>query len=401
MNILYLSIINLDDLSKKSIYIDLLKEFKKNGHDIYTISPREKRLNLPTEYETISGIHQLKVATGNITKTSFIKKGINSIKLENIFYKSYMKYFDQVKFDLVLYATPPITFIKLLKYIKETQSCITYLMLKDIFPQNALDLQILSDKGIKNIVYRYFKSKEEELYNISDFIGCMSYRNVKYIAEHNKIDEDKLEVLPNAFDISEKRKYKFKDEKILEKYHIPKDKIIFMYGGNLGIPQGLDFFLDVLNADDNPKRFYLIVGYGTEYNKIEKFIIKNKLKNVKLIRQLPSQEYEMLLSTSDVGIILLDSRFTIPNFPSRALSYLEYGLPILAATDINSDVIDIINDDKVGCWSISGNVEEFLENADKLMVKKNREYYGQNSRKCIENKFTVDIPYNTIMNHFK
>jgi hypothetical protein len=73
--------------------------------------------------------------------------------------------------------------------------------LKDIFPQNAVDLKMMSSSGI---LYDYFRKREIELYIMSDWIGCMSEGNKKYILKHNSyIDEKKVEVNPNSIYLKE------------------------------------------------------------------------------------------------------------------------------------------------------------------------------------------------------
>ena len=50
MNILFLSIGKLNNIEENGIYTDLLREFRDNGHNVFVISPKRKRLNLPTEH---------------------------------------------------------------------------------------------------------------------------------------------------------------------------------------------------------------------------------------------------------------------------------------------------------------------------------------------------------------
>ena len=65
--------------------------------------------------------------------------------------------------------------------------------LKNIFPQNAIDLGMLSKNGWKKLIYNYFSFKRKKLYAISDYIGCMSKANCCYLMEHNtEIDCKKL-----------------------------------------------------------------------------------------------------------------------------------------------------------------------------------------------------------------
>ena len=74
-----------------------------------------------------------------------------------------------------------------------------YLLLKDIFPQNAVDLGMFSKGGL---LYRMFRKKEERLYQLSDYIGCMSPANVDYILRHNReVDIHRVEVCPNSIEL--------------------------------------------------------------------------------------------------------------------------------------------------------------------------------------------------------
>ena len=107
-----------------------------------------------------------------------------------------------MKFDLILYSTPPITFTKVIALAKkENPGAKTYLMLKGIFPQNAIDLGMLSISGLKGLLYKSFRKKEKRLYELSDFIGCMSPANVKYVLKYNpEVDVSKVEICPNSFE---------------------------------------------------------------------------------------------------------------------------------------------------------------------------------------------------------
>ena len=96
-----------------------------------------------------NGIHILRVKIGNITKTkNLVKKGVSTLLLDYQYKKAIKKYLKHVNFDLVLYSTPPITLSSVINHIKKKHNARTYLLLKDIFPQNAVDLGMLSKTGI-------------------------------------------------------------------------------------------------------------------------------------------------------------------------------------------------------------------------------------------------------------
>ena len=141
-----------------------MRKFRDEGHEVYIIYPNESRTGRPTSIEVRNGVHCLGVRTLNVTKTSIIEKGIGQLLLEDLFMKAMNRYFSDVRFDLILYSTPPITFNNVIKEAKKRNpQAMTYLMLKDIFPQNAVDLGMMTKTGIKGMLYRMFRRKEKEL----------------------------------------------------------------------------------------------------------------------------------------------------------------------------------------------------------------------------------------------
>ena len=402
MNVLFLTLLDFSNIDENGIYTDLMREFIKDGHELYIISPTEKRKNKPTNLIDNGKVKILKLQIGNTQKTNLIEKGISTLTIESKFKNGIKKYFSDVKFDLVLYSTPPITLQKAVEFVKQRDQAKTYLLLKDIFPQNAVDLGMLKTSGVKSLIYKSFRDKEERLYKNSDYIGCMSNANVEFLLKHNpSISNEIVEVCPNSIepiniDISE-----YDKKQIREKYNIPIDKTIFIYGGNLGKPQGIDFLIECIRANENNKQsYFLIVGSGTEFGKLENFLNEEKLKNAKLLSQLPKSDYEVLANSCDVGLIFLDRRFTIPNFPSRLLSYMQASMPVLAATDINTDIGKVIENGNFGCWCESVDVDKFNQLVNKLCDEELRIGLGRNAREYLEEYYSAKHSYEIIISHF-
>lgn len=398
MNILFLSLSNVNDINKSGIYTDLLREFTKNGDHVYVVSPIERRYNIKTHIAKQGTVSILNIKTLNIQQTNIVEKGIGTILVESQFLLAIKKYYRDIKFDLVLYATPPITLETPIKYIKKRNHARTYLMLKDIFPQNAVDLEMMKTTGVKGLLYRYFRNKEKKLYAISDRIGCMSQANADYVLKHNpEIKPEIVNICPNSVEIQDMHLTDGEKLEMRMKYGIPTDKKVFVYGGNLGKPQGIPFLIDCLRAEkDNDKAFFLIAGSGTEYGKLEAFVNEEKPANVKLMEYLPKEDYDRMVAACDVGMIFLDHRFTIPNFPSRLLSYMQAGLPVLACTDPNTDIGKVITDGGFGWWCESDDVESFSQivkaimNCDIEIKKKNSFYYLRH--------YDVNVAYRAVMN---
>lgn len=382
MNVLFLTLYSFSSINERTIYADLLREFVKNGHQVYAICPVEKRDGLKTHVIKEENVTILRLQIGNTQKTNVIEKGISTLLIEPQFKAGIKKYFSNVKFDLVLYSTPPITLVSAVEFVKKRDGAKTYLLLKDIFPQNAVDIGIMSKSGLKGLLYNHFRRKEKKLYSISDRIGCMSQANVDYILKHNpEVDPKIVEVCPNSIDVIDKSVDEETRKQIREKYGIPLDKKVFVYGGNLGKPQGVPFLIECLKkCEDLSDAYFLIVGDGTEYSVLENFVETEKPKNVKLMKRLPKDDYDTMVGACDVGLIFLDHRFTIPNFPSRLLAYMQAKLPVLAATDPNSDIGKVIVEGGFGWWCESNDAEEYY----KLVRYSISECYKTMQRKVFE-----------------
>jgi glycosyltransferase involved in cell wall biosynthesis len=398
-NILFLTLSSMENVEARGIYTDLVRELANKGINVFVVCPREKRDKLNTELYTNNNINILKVRTGNITKTSFIEKGISTLRIEGQYLRAVKKYFKDIRFDMVMYSTPPITFGKIVKHFKERHKSITYLVLKDIFPQNAVDIHVMK-KG--SMIWRYFRNKEIKLYEVSDIIGSMSKGNVEYILKHNPhIYKEKLEVFPNSILPIARVDRTYTSKELLGKYNIPQNSTVFIYGCNLGRPQGIDFLLEVINGfPEIDNAYLLIVGSGTEYARVNKHIENVRPSNVRLLNLLPKYEYDQLLDIADIGLIFLDKRFTIPNFPSRLTAYMEYSLPILAATDKNTDLKDVLLEAECGFWSESGDLPTFINHARKLSDDRNlRESMGLNGRRYLEENYDIRKTVDIIIKH--
>lgn len=403
MKVIYITQSNINNINETGIYATLMRRFNTKGHHVYIISPAERRLGQETHIIDSDGAKILKVKTLNIQKTNVVEKGIGILLIENQYKNAIKKYLGDVKFDVILYSTPPITFTSVVKFLKKRNPlAISYLLLKDIFPQNAVDIGMFGERSIFNW---YFRKKEVELYKISDYIGCMSPANVKFLLEHNDfLDKNRVEVAPNAIELKEK-KFEEGQEKaerhyIRKKYDLPTDKPIFLYGGNLGKPQGIDYLIKCLDANKNRQDcYFVVVGNGTEFNKLSNWYSLNKGRRVKLMQRLPEEDYDILVRSCDVGLIFLDHRFTIPNYPSRLLGYIQNKMPVLCATDPNTDIGRIAEENGYGYWCKSVKPEDFTALVDK-MLKSDRKAMGEKGYQFLKENYTVDKPYNAIVSHF-
>jgi len=135
-----------------NIYTDLAEALKEAGHTVKVVVSEEKKSTKKTTLLKEREIDVLRVKTGNIYEVGFVEKAITFITISNNLIKNIKKYYAKEKFDFVITSTPPITFNKVVKWAMKYYNCKSYLMLKDIFPQNGVDLGLYKKSGLSGLI---------------------------------------------------------------------------------------------------------------------------------------------------------------------------------------------------------------------------------------------------------
>jgi glycosyltransferase involved in cell wall biosynthesis len=394
--IIFLSLVQINTLDERGIYQDLLRQFVQNGHEVTVVCPVERSSGFPTRLLKEGGTTILQVRTLNIQKSPTWEKGLATISLNMLLQRAIKKHLVSSSFDLILYATPPITITGLIRWLKQRDGAKSYLLLKDIFPQNAVDMGMLRNNSY---LHKYFKRNEQILYRLSDRIGCMSPANVSYLSVTHPELQSKVEVTPNAIDLTRVKAGSVNRAEILKTWGIPNDSVVYLYGGNLGKPQGTTFLLELLEAKTiHPAAFFLIVGDGTDYPVLKAWFDKWQPKNSKLIQRLPKTDFDELAACCDVGLILLRREFTIPNFPSRLLTYMENKMPVLAITDTASDVGTMAKSAGFGDWCLYGDQKAALQLISFFCsTPETRKSMGDAGFDFMQEHYDVNISYQNII----
>ncbi len=406
MKILFLTTGGFTNLHQSGVYTDLLRSFRNQGHRIYIVCQEEKRKKKKTKLIVGDDVFELRVRTGNITKVGYLEKGISTLFLPFNYLVAIYKYFGSIDFDIILYSTPPITLYRVIKWLKKKTNSFTYLMLKDIFPQNAIDLELFPSNIFGRMLIKYFVNIEKKFYQISDRIGCMSNANLDYLQKNNQqIPFNKIEVCPNT--INSKESPEVNQKEVLLQYNIPFEKNLLIYGGNIGKPQNAKYISSVIENCHKFDAFHFIIcGNGTDFYMIKDLERKLINPNFTIINNLPFIEYQKLLSCCDAGLIFLDRRFTIPNFPSRILDYMNNSLAVIAATDDTTDIKNVILEGDFGWWCSSASVEAFIriiENLNSLESSRQQIFQkkGENAKKYLLSNYTTNIAVEKILKSYE
>lgn len=399
MNILFLSMACIRSCKERGMYQDLIKEFLKNNHHVYVLSPAEKRKKINNGIIRENNCEFHIVNVGNITDTPFIEKGMSVVKIQNQIKGYIRRDLGSVKVDLFVVATPPVTFDSVVCYVKKKFDCKVYLLLKDFWPDSLLDINTPGGSIVKNIVYNYFRRHEIHLYSNSDSIGLMSKANVRFLLERNKyLDPRVAHINPNSIAPSE---YRPLDEQeritIRQRYGIPTDKVVFIYGGTLGVGQNVPYIVECLKCCRHEDCHFVVSGKGVQYQYLKEYKENDNPENLTLINGLPKDEYDLLLQACDIGLIFLRYTALTPNYPSRLLAYTDLGKPVLCCTDQTTDIGKDVEDLGFGWSCLANNPHEFRKKIREALSC-DLAQYGVQSRNYIENNATAARSYSIIMN---
>lgn len=388
--ILFLTLGKIDSTKDSGIYNDLAEELSKYAH-ITILCPHERRYGYKSLFITEESVTIYQQLTPNIQKTKKIEKIFSTFLLEYFMIYTLLLKFRSYNFDILLVSTPPIFLHKFFKVFKIFNSgAKIYLLLKDIYPQNAVDMGVMSKNSF---FYRYSRKVERKIYKIVDRIGCMSRANIDYIAIHNSEIIQKLELNPNSINLG---KYPIKKRTQTE---TTPTSLKLIYGGNLGKPQDAslisEFILKIEQLEDVE---FTICGSGTEYFKIKDFIYRNAIQKTTLLPNLKKRDYFNLLERSDLGLIFLNNNFTIPNYPSRIIDYIRYELTIISITDPNTDITELIESNKLG-YCFTNAKSQMVKAINQIEeIKEKRNHYKYDGELILKKYFNLKDSTNKILN---
>ncbi|MBU3630057.1 glycosyltransferase family 4 protein [Polynucleobacter sp. AP-Melu-500A-A1] len=279
------------------------------------------------------------------------------------------------KIDGIAWYSPTVFWGPLVRQLKAIFNCKAYLILRDIFPDWALDLGILK----KNLIYAFFKKVERYQYSQADCIGVQSPNNISYLQKNNKELAVPIEVLWNWMGITNSKK-----SSIVICDGPLKGRNIFIYAGNLGIAQGIDCLIDlVIQLKDNKDIGFIFVGRGSEKPRLQEAVKKFDIQNVLIYDEIPLEEILSLYEQCDFGLLTLDSRHQTHNIPGKFLSYMQAKLPVFSIINPGNDLENIIKERQLGVSLAKPSRVNLKTQVLDLVLMKNKQEFSNNSFETI------------------
>jgi glycosyltransferase involved in cell wall biosynthesis len=365
-------------------------QFNKLGHKTFCITPNNYD---DIDYEIIDNIEIYRFKTGAVKNTGKLRRLINELKFSKKVWKLVNS--RNLKPDAIIYYSPSIFFGTAVAKIRKHFAIPSYLVLRDFFPQWTIDHGMIKSQSL---IAKFLQCYEKINYKAASHIGVMSPANLNWFNNYTANGYvDCSEVLYNWVDINALNNITPNSE-FRKKYGL-EDKVIFIYGGNIGFAQHMQ---NVVNLAYRMKSYsqahFVLIGQGDEYQLVSDSIKQLELTNVLLLPGVSQNDYFSIQKVADVGLFSLHKDHKAHNFPGKILGYISQPLPILGSVNPGNDLKELINNSKSGQVSITGDEEVLYSNAVQLLDERCRREYSINAKKLAISIFSVESAAEKILN---
>jgi len=345
--------------SAAALIYDLAVSLVRIGHDC-TVATTDAQISRPFEIDSRDGFDVLRIRTGPLKRINLVRRAINEMLLSSQMWDGYRASPAASKrYDGVVFYSPTIFFGRFIARVKSLYSCRAYLILRDIFPDWAVDLGLMR----KGPHYWIFKAFAQYQYSVADVIGIESSSNKKYFSRQSH----KIEVLHNWIDTDAPPPPSFS----LPEY--VRQHCILVYAGNMGVAQDMDNLLRLARRLVHRKDCrMLFVGSGSERGRMESEARNLRLENVIFYPEVHPQELRGLLRECHVGLISLDKRLRSHNITGKLLSYLEAGLPVLASVNSGNDIKSVVEGAGAGMVLWNGEDDALANAANRMLDRRGK-----------------------------
>ena len=375
----------------------LAEYYVSQGHRTTVLTPDYKVSR--HSVSDANGIRVVRFRSGRLKNVGVLRRAINEILLSFRLLLVYLcspELFKDGK--IIITYVPTIFWGPAAIFLRWRLKTVNYMILRDIFPQWAVDNHLLWRYSPITIFFRFFEWLN---YCSVNRIGVQTPGNLKYF-ESSQFYQ-KCEVLYNW---SSSLSMSSQGNEFREKYSL-QDKVILFYGGNIGHAQDMANIMRMAtNIKDIANAHIVLIGNGDEFELVARAIKDQHLENVLLLPSVPQEEYFKILQEIDIGIFSLHPDHRTQNIPGKLLGYMAAGKAVLGSVNADNDILTIINQNHAGLVSQNPDDRVFAANARKLIADTAfRILCGQNAKHLLCSYFNLEKNAEQILaaidNHMK
>jgi glycosyltransferase involved in cell wall biosynthesis len=338
---------------------DLSHEMVRQGHKLTVMIPSAD-LSQPWLLEDMNGVEVLRLKSPRTKDMGYVRRTLRELLMPFAMLRSLRKSpLAEVRWDGVVWYSPTIFLGPMASALKKASGCRSYLIIRDIFPEWAVDMGLLG----RGLPYRFFKAIERYQYSVADVIGVQTPASVSYFDGWASRPGRRVEVLQNWLASAP-----VVGCSISVAGGPLAGRTIFVYAGNMGVAQGMGILMDLAERLRGRRDLgFVFVGRGSDAKRLRDDAERRSLDNVVFHDEIDPSEIPGLYSQCHVGIVALDPRHKTHNIPGKFVSYMESGLPVLASINAGNELADMIRTEEVGRVCTDYSVETLQSLANDLV----------------------------------
>lgn len=205
----------------------------------------------------------------------------------------------------------------------------------------------ISGEFKKKWVFSFFKKLDQFTCRVASRIIVLSQDMKQSLLQRDGSLQDKIEIINN---------YNLGDEQLREQaFFDPSDgKFRVVFAGNIGRFQNLDFLVKALAQADKAHSIQLVfVGEGAALNQLKSLVQELKLEEfVQFIPHQPKEVAKKIIKDSQVAVVSLQEEVIRYAYPSKTMTYLSLGIPVLALVEEDSELAETLIKHRLG-WVCS------------------------------------------------
>ncbi len=263
-------------------------------------------------------------------------------------------------FDVALVYSPPLPLALAALGFCRLRHRPLAVNIQDLFPQSAIDLGVLKNPNL----IRLFKKLESFLYRKADLLVVHSEGNRRYVGATGG-NLAKVVVVSNWID-TQTLKPASRNNGLRVSLGLEKHFIV-SFAGVMGYSQDLETVLASARIlRDQPDIAFLLVGDGVEKPKLVHWARQQDLQNVHFLPMQPKGKYPEVLAASDVCLATLRKEVKTPVVPSKILSIMAAGRPVLASLPLEGDAPALIREARCGLCLPPGDPQTMAQAISRL-----------------------------------
>ena len=286
--------------------------------------------------------------------------------------------------DIVYVYSPPL-FLGVSAYVISRLFRAPFVLdLNDLWPKGPVHLGVLKNRTL----IRMAEMLERFVYARAHHIFFYSHRMRQDVVAAG-VPEAKTEVHPLWVDTELFKPTSEEQAANIRKEYGMSDRLVVMYTGNLGLPQGLDTAIEcarVLKAGGHDEVLFVFVGGGADRDRLVQLSQGYELDNVLFIPPQPVSSMPAFMSASDVLLLHLDKApFRMGTIPGKLLTYMSAARPVLAG--LEGEGADIVTRNRCGVVVEPQNPEAMAQGVLGLADPEMRRHMGEEGRRAALSQF--------------